>query len=126
MSLFYQTMGDLDAQWHAKQSAQEEKERQKAEVEKQAATSADYREWESKLMENIGRFVALALAPLEKRLKELEATATKYRGVWKRDRVYMPNDECTHAGTTWIAVAASEGSTPGKGPNWKMTRKTGQ
>jgi hypothetical protein len=123
MSLIYQTMGDVDEAWFKREEAKEEKERKKEEIlSKASAPRYAAQDGPGVTPEEVGSWVRkevyeplfAKIVMLEMRVKELEETATRYRGIYKSDRVYHPQDEVTHSGTTWICQVTCEGSTPGK------------
>jgi hypothetical protein len=72
--------------------------------------------------------VAQVLAPLVKRINELEARPTlRYCGVWKGDVGYGEGAAVTHDGSVWIAKAiASPGARPGENNAWQLAVKRGK
>ena len=67
--------------------------------------------------------IAQAVAPLERRIKELEAR--EYRGVWASDKRYVKNAMVTFDGSLWIARSDSQSIRPGTGPAWQLACRKG-
>jgi hypothetical protein len=129
--LYPYTMGEIDAAEYAREEAKKEKERQKEEILSKASAPAEEPGFTA---EDVGSWVRqdvydplmARLVLLEMRVKELEETATRYKGIWSSSKTYYPQDSVTHSGTEWICKEVCEGSTPGRSQDWKMTRKTGK
>jgi hypothetical protein len=74
----------------------------------------------------IGKFVADRLAPLEARIKELEARPEmKYLGTWRADRGYSSGSCVTDAGSLWHADKLTA-QRPGASPDWTLVAKRGR
>jgi hypothetical protein len=70
--------------------------------------------------------VAGAIAPLSKRIEELEAGAMRYQGTHQRALSYRRGDCVTQGGSLWIAIMpAKEGEVPGKSDCWQLATKSG-
>jgi hypothetical protein len=68
--------------------------------------------------------LADATAPLIARLDELEATATRYEGVWDEQRVFHPNMMVTYGGNLWICEEVNSNVRPGQSDVWRLMHKT--
>jgi hypothetical protein len=68
--------------------------------------------------------LAEAVAPLQERIAELEATATRYEGIWDEQRVYRLNMMVTYGGNLWIAEEVSSNVRPGQSDVWRLMHKT--
>ena len=77
--------------------------------------------------------VAEALAPLAKRIVELEAKVidltgelakkVEYHRVWKAEVAYKPNNEVTFKGQLWFCEKPNSGAKPGTGNEWSLMHK---
>ncbi len=66
-----------------------------------------------------------AIAPLEKRITELESRSTlKWSGVHQPGVEYGECSLTTHAGGLWIATKATA-ATPGASADWRLIVKSG-
>jgi hypothetical protein len=76
----------------------------------------------------IREFVAAALAPLLKRIDELEARpqVMKYQGVWDSEKVYANGDFVTDDGSLWHCSDVCRGVRPGSGTAWQLAVKRGR
>jgi hypothetical protein len=68
--------------------------------------------------------LAEATAPLIARIDELEATATRYEGVWDEQRVFHPNMMVTYGGNLWICEEVNSNVRPGQSDVWRLMHKT--
>lgn len=65
------------------------------------------------------------IAPLAARLGTLEATATKYRGIWKDEETYAAGSLCTFQGGLWHCTDSNVGVRPGSGSSsWTLANKS--
>lgn len=83
-------------------------------------------------------FVARKLAPLEKRIAELEATNVRlqaeieqrnfsYAGVWREGKVYGVGSFVTHSGSLWHSNIFHNKTRPGDGNvAWTLSVKSGR
>lgn len=78
------------------------------------------------LLYGLGRKIReLVVAPLEKRIAELEARQIKMAGVWKEGIAYEENSLVSFQGGLWLARAATS-ARPGSGsPAWRLAVKRG-
>ena len=81
------------------------------------------------LAREIKNYVRRAVAPLEKRIGELEARPElKYCGVWVAGKTYQENMLVTHSGSLWIAKKTTA-SYPGGNAEpgaWQLCTKRGR
>jgi hypothetical protein len=61
---------------------------------------------------------------LKAHVAELEATATRYEGIWDDQRVYHPNMMVTYGGNLWICEEANTNVRPGTSDDWQLMQKT--
>jgi len=108
------------------------------EVQRHARSLADTtdEEWHA-LAKALAPFVrarvAEALAPLAKRIVELEAKVidltgelakkVEYHRVWKAEVAYKPNNEVTFKGQLWFCEKPNSGAKPGTGNEWSLMHK---
>lgn len=62
------------------------------------------------------------LKQLEARVQESEARGIGYEGVWQRAQSYRRGNLCTHRGSLWIALRATDDE-PGKSNAWQLGAK---
>ena len=75
----------------------------------------------------VGQFIVDQIAPLQKRIAELEDGALKYRGIYQRALSYRRGSCVTHQGALWIAVAdADQNQIPATafGQCWQLAVKS--
>jgi hypothetical protein len=86
-------------------------------------------EFATELAKEIKSYVARKLAPLEKRIAELESRPElKYCGIWVAGKTYAENSLVTHAGSLWIAkqkTASFPGGQAEPGA-WQLCTKRGR
>ncbi len=71
--------------------------------------------------------IAEAVAPLERRIKELEARpAMKYCGVFDATKVYHVGDFVTDGGSLWHCADTNIGARPGSSEAWQLAVKRGR
>jgi hypothetical protein len=76
----------------------------------------------------VTKMIAEAVAPLQRRIAELEARphALKYVGTWSPDApVHEKGHAVTDRGSVWIALAATRGR-PGECRDWQLAVKGAQ
>jgi hypothetical protein len=84
---------------------------------KQRASASDF--------ELFGKCMRDALAPLQKRLAELEdRKAMSWRGAWRTGIEYAEYDVCQDKGALYICKAPTSDARPGSGPGWQLMAKT--
>jgi hypothetical protein len=76
-------------------------------------------------MEGAGKAIREFLAPLVKRIAELEATPTKFVGVWTSGTEYPPRAIVTHGGGMWHANEMTKDK-PGTSAAWTLCCKAGR
>ena len=76
-----------------------------------------------RMIEAVRRYVSARTDSLEARIKKLEASQLRYRGVWSEGDAYRENDICSHAGTIWIVEAGATQDRPGTSNAWRMMAK---
>jgi len=69
-------------------------------------------------------FINARLAPIERRVNELDRDVMKYMGVWLKEKTYTRGAVTTHAGALWFAMETTD-SRPGTNGDWKLTVKSG-
>jgi len=69
---------------------------------------------------HVEKRIAEAVAPLEKRIAELEAQprGLKFVGPWVAGTPYQPGD-CVQRKGLWIAMCATRAK-PGESPDWRL------
>ena len=84
---------------------------------------------ENALVEHLGQLTAKAIkdavAPLEARIAELEASPTKYVGVWTQGTEFQARSIVSYDGSMWHANETTK-EKPGTGPTWTLCVKRGQ
>lgn len=77
------------------------------------------------IAEGCRQIVKDALAPLEKRIAELEAKGIQYCGVHQRASEYSRGSVVSYAGTHWIAVTdVPPNAIPGESGLWQLADKS--
>ena len=81
------------------------------------------------LLNSIGKFVRdeinKAVAPLHKRIFELENKGIQYVGTFQRAAEYRRGDVVTYDGCMWVAVCATPPQeVPGKSVCWQLSVKS--
>lgn len=73
-------------------------------------------------------YLAEQLAPIAKRLDELETKGLAYAGTWQRAQPYKRGNVVTHEGSAWVALKdVDEGSRPGGDlEGWQLMVKAGK
>jgi hypothetical protein len=66
-----------------------------------------------------------ALAPLQKRIEELENRPFKFVGVWTQGMELVPGNVCSYAGSMWHCNEPTT-SKPGTGPEFSLCVKRGR
>jgi hypothetical protein len=68
--------------------------------------------------------VAKAIAPLETRIRELEAKGIEYKGVYQRANDYRRGDCVTWDGGMYVALADAKAMDgPGQSERWQLAAK---
>jgi hypothetical protein len=67
------------------------------------------------------------LCGLQDKLKDVEQRQARwtYRGVWRDGTSYVPQNFCTHSGSLWICLAATNAK-PGDDASWQLVCKRGR
>jgi hypothetical protein len=73
-------------------------------------------------------YLADCLAPIFKRLEELETKGLAYAGTWQRAQSYKRGSVVTHDGAAWVALRdTGEGARPGSDLDaWQLMVKSGR
>ena len=72
-------------------------------------------------------YVRRAIAPLEKRIAELEKRGVDYKGTYQRAALYRRGDITTFDGSMYVAITDIEpNETPGNGGKWVLAVKRGR
>jgi hypothetical protein len=78
-------------------------------------------------MEGAGKAIREFLAPLVKRIADLEARPSmQHRGVWRGDVQYQQGDVVSHGGSGWVAKAVNKAAKPGETRLWQLFVKKGR
>ena len=81
------------------------------------------------LGEMTGKAIKDAVAPLEKRIAELESrpAGLDYKGIYKPEYSYAKNAGVTHAGSIWVALKDLPPKEPGDANSgWQLAVKKGR
>jgi hypothetical protein len=87
-------------------------------------TRADLNKCRDGDLKLIGRFIAQQLAPLARRITELETLALKEGGVWTPTGTYKEGEVVTHDGALWVCKKLPHGAKPGPSAAWRLLFKT--
>jgi hypothetical protein len=69
--------------------------------------------------------LAEAVAPLQARLDELEATQLTDGGTWNAEKMFQPNQLATYRGAIWVCLQPNSNVRPGTGGGaWRLMHKT--
>ena len=97
-----------------------------AEQLKRSVKLADIEPMMAAIAPVIKETIARALAPLEARIRELEAKpALKYCGVWRQGEIYNTGDFTTDHGSLWHAKSVTL-ARPGTDDTWQLAVKRGR
>lgn len=90
-------------------------------------------DWESYLLQredhllaDVGSFIKGAIAPLQRRIEQLESKQLDYAEIYEHGRSYRAGQAVTHDGAIFIATRDYPEAAPGKGAKtgWRLAVKT--
>lgn len=87
----------------------------------------DLREVLKGLAPAIKDYVRNEIAPIQKRLTEIETKGVEYRGVYQRAISYQRGALVTHGGSMFCAIKdVTQGVVPGQSNDWQLCVKAGR
>lgn len=90
-------------------------------------TRNDLREMMKGIAPVIKEYVQCEIAPIRKRLIEIETKGVEYRGVYQRAISYQRGALVTHGGSMFCAIKdVTQGVVPGQSNDWQLCVKAGR